>query len=117
MRVQIDAGIEQRLGQAIYTIGIGCVSPCQLVSVILGVVGGDQSVPPTFFDWPAIRPPMSVARKRHVSPTWKADTFLAATSRQIVHSVAFRYPATSLIVKLPLSLVFWGMEWGQSDDW
>src|SRR3546814_944684 len=31
MRVQIDAGIEQRLGKAIYAIG--GVSPCQLVGV------------------------------------------------------------------------------------
>src|SRR3546814_14985351 len=48
MRVQIDAGIEQRLGKAIYAIG--GVSPCQLVGVVLGVVGGDQSVPSAFFD-------------------------------------------------------------------
>ena len=79
MRVQIDAGIEQRLGEAIYAIG--GVSPRQLVGVVLGVVGGDQSVPSAFFDWSAIQPSMSVARKRHVPPTLKAGIFLAAASR------------------------------------
>ena len=48
MRVQIYAGIEQRLGEAINAIG--GVSPRQLVGVVLGVVGGDQSVPSAFFD-------------------------------------------------------------------
>src|SRR3546814_20218566 len=85
MRVQIDAGIEQRLGKAIYAIG--GVSPCQLVGVVLGVVGGDQSVPSAFFDWSAIQPSMSVARNRHVPPTLKAGIFLAAASREIVPSV------------------------------
>ena len=78
MRVQIDAGIEQRLGEAINAIG--GVSPRQLVGVVLGVVGGDQSVPSAFFDWSAIQPSMSVARKRHVPPTLKAGIFLAAAS-------------------------------------
>jgi hypothetical protein len=42
MRVQIDAGIEQRLGEAIYAIG--SVPPRQLMGVVLGVVGGNQTL-------------------------------------------------------------------------
>ena len=42
VRVQVDTGIEQRLGKAVDPIG--AMAPREFVGVVLGVVGGDQPV-------------------------------------------------------------------------
>ncbi len=102
MRVQVHARIEQRMGKAVDAIG--GVPTRQLVSVVLGVVGGDHWAASSSLANKTSHLSPSVVPNRLAEPTRKADLVLVGETRRLVRSVGRRSTLIPNRVRIEVSL-------------